>query len=63
MIAYTLRQLLSAVPTLFGVVTLVFILVRIVPGDPAIAVLGDNASEQALQAFRERMGLNEPLLA
>ncbi|MEO1536737.1 MAG: ABC transporter permease [Pseudomonadota bacterium] len=61
MLLYASRQLLSAVPTLFGVVTLVFVLVRIVPGDPAIAVLGDNASEQALEAFRERMGLNEPL--
>ena len=61
MFAYIIRQLFSAIPTLFGVVTLVFVLVRIVPGDPAIAVLGDNASEQALQAFRERMGLNAPL--
>ena len=61
MFVYAFRQLLSAIPTLFGVVTLVFILVRIVPGDPALAVLGDSASEQALQAFRERMGLNVPL--
>jgi ABC-type dipeptide/oligopeptide/nickel transport system permease component len=61
MLRYAIRQLLSAIPTLFGVVTLVFVLVRIVPGDPAIAVLGDAASEQSLQAFRERMGLNVPL--
>jgi ABC-type dipeptide/oligopeptide/nickel transport system permease component len=61
MLLYAARQFLSAIPTLFGVVTLVFVLVRIVPGDPAIAVLGDAASEQALQAFRERMGLNVPL--
>lgn len=39
-----------------------FVLVRIVPGDAALAVLGDAASEQALQAFRERLGLDEPLL-
>lgn len=61
MLYYAARQILSAIPTLFGVVTLVFVLVRIVPGDAAIAVLGDAASEQSLQAFRERMGLNEPL--
>ena len=59
---YLLRRLGSAIPTLFGVLTLVFLLIRVVPGDPAMAVLGDSASEQALRAFRERMGLNEPLL-
>ena len=61
MLYYAVRQILSAIPTLFGVVSLVFVLVRIVPGDAAVAVLGDAASEQALQAFRERMGLNDPL--
>lgn len=61
MTAFILKRLLSSIPTLFGVLTLVFLLVRVVPGDPAIAILGDTASEQALQAFREQMGLNEPL--
>ena len=60
---YLLRRVVSAIPTLFGVLTLVFILIRIVPGDPAMAILGDSASEQALQAFRERMGLNAPLIS
>ena len=62
MVFYLLRRLASAIPTLFGVLTLVFVLIRVVPGDPAMAILGDSASEQALQAFRDRMGLNEPLL-
>lgn len=62
MFSFILKRVLSSIPTLFGVLTLVFLLVRVVPGDPAIAILGDNASEQALQAFREQMGLNEPLL-
>jgi ABC-type dipeptide/oligopeptide/nickel transport system permease component len=35
--------------------------VRVAPGDPATAVLGDNASPQAVESLRERMGLNEPL--
>ena len=61
MFFYAARQILSAIPTLFGVITLVFVIVRIVPGDAAIAILGDAASEQALEAFRERMGLNEPI--
>lgn len=61
MAGFFFRRILSSIPTLFGVLTLVFVLVRIVPGDPAIAILGDSASEQALQSFREQMGLNEPV--
>ncbi|MEO0543081.1 MAG: ABC transporter permease [Pseudomonadota bacterium] len=61
--AYIFGRSLSAVPTLFGVLTIVFVLIRIAPGDPALAILGDNASQEALDAFRERMGLNEPILA
>lgn len=59
--AYIMGRLLSAIPTLFGVLVIVFVLIRIAPGDPALAILGDNASQQALDAFRERMGLNEPI--
>ncbi len=58
---YILKRFLSAIPTLFGVLTIVFILIRVAPGDPALAILGDSASEESLQAFRERMGLNEPI--
>lgn len=61
MAGFILKRVLSSVPTLFGVLTLVFLLIRVVPGDPALAILGDNASEQALQSFREQMGLNEPI--
>jgi ABC-type dipeptide/oligopeptide/nickel transport system permease component len=42
--------------------TIVFVMIRIAPGDPALAILGDNASQEALDAFRERMGLNDPIL-
>ncbi|MEO9458815.1 MAG: ABC transporter permease [Lentilitoribacter sp.] len=61
MLNFIFKRILSSIPTLFGVLTLVFLLVRVVPGDPALAILGDAASEEALQAFRERMGLNAPL--
>jgi len=59
---YTLRRLASTLPTLIAVLTVIFIIIRIAPGDPAIAVLGDNASQQAIDALRERLGLNEPLI-
>jgi peptide/nickel transport system permease protein len=54
-------RLLDAIPTLLLVLTLVFIAMRILPGDPALAVLGPNADGGQLEAFRERMGLNDPL--
>lgn len=61
MILYALRRLLAAIPTLLAVLTLVFFLVRIVPGDPAIAILGDRATPAAIAALRARLGLDRPL--
>lgn len=62
MAKYLAFRLLDAIPTLFLVLTLVFIAMRILPGDPALAVLGANADGGQLEAFRERMGLNDPLI-
>jgi len=61
MIAYILRRMLVSVPILLVVLTLVFLLVRIAPGDPAVAALGDYASQEAVERMRQRMGLNKPL--
>ncbi len=55
------RRLLLAIPTLLAVFTIIFIIVRVAPGDPAVAALGDNASAAAVAALRERMGLNVPI--
>lgn len=63
MIFYILRRLLAAVPTLLAVLTLVFLLVRVVPGDPAIAILGDRATPDAVAALRTKLGVDRPLLA
>lgn len=63
MLRFTARRLLFAVPTLLAVMTMVFVLVRIVPGDPAQTILGDQASAEALQMMRERLGLDRPLWA
>jgi ABC-type dipeptide/oligopeptide/nickel transport system permease component len=59
--AYALRRVLIAIPTLIAVYTLVFLFVRVAPGDPAVAALGDYASKEAVEALREAMGLNDPL--
>ncbi|MBN8910284.1 MAG: ABC transporter permease, partial [Rhodospirillales bacterium] len=63
MILYVLRRLLAAIPTLLAVLTLVFVIVRIVPGDPAIAILGDRATPDAVAALRAKLGLDQPLWA
>ncbi len=61
MFDYVLRRILQSIPILFVVLTLVFVVVRILPGDPAVAALGDYASKEAVDALRQRMGLNAPL--
>ncbi|MBV9539190.1 MAG: ABC transporter permease [Acidisphaera sp.] len=61
MIAYALRRLLAAIPTLLAVLTLVFVIVRIVPGDPAYAILGDQATPEAVAALDAKLGLDQPI--
>ncbi|HEY1295740.1 MAG TPA: ABC transporter permease [Chloroflexota bacterium] len=61
MLAYAARRLALAVPVVLCVVTLVFLVVRVLPGDPAQAALGENASSVAVDALRTRMGLDAPL--
>ena len=61
MFAHIVRRLLLAIPTMFAVLTVIFIIVRVAPGDPATAMLGDAASQEAVEALKERMGLNVPI--
>jgi len=61
MIGFVVRRLVAAVPTLIAVLTLVFVIVRIVPGDPALVILGDQAAPEAIAALRARLGLDRPL--
>jgi ABC-type dipeptide/oligopeptide/nickel transport system permease component len=56
-----LQRLVFSIPVFLGVVTIVFLVVRVIPGDPAVAALGDYASKEAVEALRQQMGLNEPL--
>lgn len=61
MIGYVLKRLLLAIPTLFAMLTMVFVLVRLVPGDAAVAMLGDKATEANLAALRAELGLDQPI--
>jgi ABC-type dipeptide/oligopeptide/nickel transport system permease component len=62
MLAYFTRRLLLTIPVLFGIATLVFALVHLVPGDPAVAMLGEGASGEDIAALRTKLGLDDPLL-
>jgi len=55
------QRVLLAVPVLLSVVTAIFLVVRVLPGDPAQAALGDYASREAVEALRGRLGLDAPL--
>ena len=59
--AYIARRLLLAVPLLLGMSVLVFGLMRLIPGDPAVAVLGYKATPEATRALREAFHLDDPL--
>ena len=61
MTQYVARRLALSVPVLLGVVTLVFFVVRVLPGDPAQAALGDYAPKAAVDALRARLGMDAPL--
>lgn len=62
MLSYALRRILIVLVTLLAASVVVFAVLEIVPGDPARLMLGMNATEDAIAALREQMGLNQPLL-
>ena len=62
MTRYIIKRLISLVPTIFLVAVMVFLLIHLIPGDPALVMLGADAGEQDLASVRESLGLNEPLL-
>lgn len=62
MLRFILKRLLMATPTLLIVAVSVFILVRLVPGDPASLLLGDTATPEALADLQRRMGLDRDIV-
>lgn len=59
---YFIRRLLITLPVLFGVVTLTFLLIHFVPGDPIDLMLGEQSSLEDRAALRKELGLDQPLL-
>ena len=60
MYKYVLKRLILLIPVLLGVSLLVFAIMYLTPGDPAQLILGENAPKAAVEALREKMGLNDP---
>jgi ABC-type dipeptide/oligopeptide/nickel transport system permease component len=61
MTRYVARRLLLAIPVLIGIMTAVFILLQLIPGDPAIAMAGEKGTVESVERIREELGLNRPL--
>ncbi|HUY99494.1 MAG TPA: ABC transporter permease [Thermomicrobiaceae bacterium] len=58
---YILRRLSQMVPVLFGITLIIFLLLRLIPGDPAILLAGDHASDAAIAQVRHAYGLDRPI--
>lgn len=61
MLGFITRRTLYAIPVLLGIVIVVFLLLRAIPGDPCTSMLGERATEEACERFNEANGLNEPI--
>jgi peptide/nickel transport system permease protein len=61
MTTYILKRLLTLFPILFGISVVVFLILHLVPGDPALIMLGTDATDEAVRALRVSMGLDKPL--
>lgn len=61
MISYIIRRLLLALPVLWGVVTLVFLALRLIPGDPAMVMAGEAAPSEVVEEIRRMTGLDRPI--
>ena len=58
---YIQKRLLLLVPVVWGVVTVVFSFIHLVPGDPVLAMIGESAQPADIAKLREQLGLNDPL--
>jgi peptide/nickel transport system permease protein len=58
---HALRRIAQIIPVLALVTVLIFLIIKVIPGDPASAILGERASEESVQALRHQWGLDRPL--
>ena len=58
---YLLTRLLAVIPTVLILLTIVFFILRIIPGDPITAMVGQKVPEEVLQKLRHEVGLDKPI--
>ena len=58
---FVARRLLTSIPVLIGIVAVVFLIARLIPGDPCRAALGERATDQVCDAYNVRYGLNRSI--
>ena len=61
MLSYTLRRIVAVVPVVLLVISIVFLLIHMAPGDALSLLLSEEASEATIQAVRQKWGLDQPL--
>ena len=62
MVRYIIKRIFMMIPVILGVVTIVFIINALTPGDPARQIAGTSASEAEIAAVRDELGLNKPII-
>jgi peptide/nickel transport system permease protein len=58
---YTIKRIGQTLPVALFVTVLIFLLIKLIPGDPAAAILGERASDEAVQTLHRQWGLDRPL--
>ncbi|GAB1530264.1 MULTISPECIES: nickel ABC transporter permease [Brevibacillus] len=62
MFVYITRRLLQMIPVLLGVILVVFLIMQMVPGDPAVLLAGEGASAETIAKMRTQLGLDQPIM-
>jgi peptide/nickel transport system permease protein len=58
---FILRRVIQLIPVMIGITIIVFLMLRLIPGDPAAAILGEKATDTQVELMRHKMGLNKPI--
>ena len=61
MTTFIVRRLLGAIPLVLGIATIIFFVVNLAPGDPALRFMSPNMSQEAIEQVRVNLGLDQPI--